>query len=117
MQSATSSGSSMRRMAAGSAASRLITASTGIPSSCAIFENQVSMCSVRVTPGCTMLTVMPSFRGFDLSLFGENLTNEHPLMFLSRDIPPDTPASAVDPLYFARGVRPRTIGMTGTYRF
>lgn len=57
------------------------------------------------------------FSGFDLSLFGENLTNEHPLMFLSRDIPPDTPASAVDPLYFARGVRPRTLGVTGTYRF
>src|SRR5581483_4913081 len=57
------------------------------------------------------------FSGFDLSLFGQNLTNEHPLMFESRDIPPVLPTTPPDNLYFARTVRPRTVGLTGTYRF
>ena len=55
--------------------------------------------------------------GFDISLFGENLTNEHPLMFESRDVPPVLPTSPPDNLYYARTVRPRTLGLTGTYRF
>jgi iron complex outermembrane recepter protein len=53
------------------------------------------------------------FSGFDVSLFGNNLANSHPLMFSSRDIAVDT----VDNLYFGRGVRPRTIGVTATYRY
>ena len=57
------------------------------------------------------------FNGFDISVFGQNLTNEHPLMFESRDIPPVLPTSPPDNLYFGRTVRPRTIGLTGTYRF
>ncbi len=57
------------------------------------------------------------FAGFDLSLFGENLTDEHPVMFVSRDLPPVLPSTPPDNLYFARSVRPRTIGLTGTYRF
>jgi iron complex outermembrane recepter protein len=66
------------------------------------------------------------FSGVDISLFANNLTNEHPLMFASRDLAtdcitgshcdPNGPAS-IDNLYFDRGVRPRTIGLTGTYRF
>jgi iron complex outermembrane recepter protein len=66
------------------------------------------------------------FNGFDVSMFATNLTNEHPLMFASRDIAndcvsgspcaPNGPAS-VDNLYFGRGVRPRTIGFTATYRY
>lgn len=56
-------------------------------------------------------------KGFDVSLFVQNLTNEHPLMFLSRDIPPILPGTPEDNLYFGRSVQPRTIGMTGTYHF
>jgi len=41
------------------------------------------------------------------------LTDSHPLLFRSRDIADDS----VDQLYFGRGVRPRTIGATATYRF
>ncbi len=51
--------------------------------------------------------------GIDVSLFGNNLANSHPLLFASRDIAVPT----VDQLYFGRGVRPRTIGITGTYRY
>jgi iron complex outermembrane receptor protein len=65
------------------------------------------------------------FNGFDLSLFADNLTNAHPLMFASRDIAPYSlgpgTGGAVGPttdnLYFGRGVRPRTIGITATYRY
>jgi iron complex outermembrane recepter protein len=57
------------------------------------------------------------FKGFDISVFGENLTNEHPLMFESRDLPPVLPTTPPDNLYYARTVRPRTLGLTGTYRF
>jgi outer membrane receptor protein involved in Fe transport len=48
--------------------------------------------------------------GIDLSLFGQNLTNSHPLLFESRDITNEN-------LYFARSTRPRTIGVTASYRY
>lgn len=48
--------------------------------------------------------------GFDVSLFGTNLTNTHPVLFDSRYYPPL-------PLFFDTSWRPRTIGLTGTYRF
>ena len=66
------------------------------------------------------------FSGIDLSVYGNNLTNAHPLMFEARDIypypgAPGTGASqngpTTDTLYFGRGVRPRTIGITATYRY
>ncbi len=66
------------------------------------------------------------FNGFDLSMYANNITNAHPLMFESRDIapsagPPGTGATMLSPttdnLYFARGVRPRTVGLTATYRY
>lgn len=57
------------------------------------------------------------WKGIDLSLFGQNLTNEHPLLFASRDIPPITATSAPDNLYFGRTMRPRTVGVTATYRY
>jgi outer membrane receptor protein involved in Fe transport len=73
------------------------------------------------------------FGGYDLSIFANNVTNQNPKLFQSRDIndgcvhptpvPPATTASApcgpptTDNLYFARGVRPRTIGLTATYRY
>lgn len=52
------------------------------------------------------------FNGFDVSLFANNVTDAHPQLFTSRDI-----ASAADPQYYARSVRPRTIGLTATYRY
>ncbi|MBS0375383.1 MAG: TonB-dependent receptor [Proteobacteria bacterium] len=73
------------------------------------------------------------FNGLDVSLFGTNLTNAHPLLFSSRDIAwdcasgahcnpnvpynPATGAGSTDNLYFGRGVRPRTVGITATYRY
>jgi hypothetical protein len=50
--------------------------------------------------------------GIDVSLFGENLTNAHPIAFESRDI-----AVPAETLYFERSVRPRTFGITGLYHF
>ena len=51
--------------------------------------------------------------GLDLSVFANNLTNEHPVLFASRD----STNAAVDNLYYGRSVRPRTIGLTATYRY
>jgi iron complex outermembrane recepter protein len=50
--------------------------------------------------------------GFDVSLFANNVTDSHPQLFISRDI-----AAPFDQQYFARSVRPRTIGITATYRY
>ena len=58
------------------------------------------------------------FSGLDLSLYVQNLTDAHPISFRARDLYPDiTPASVNDHLYFERGVRPRQIGLTATYRY
>jgi hypothetical protein len=65
------------------------------------------------------------FNGFDISAYANNLTNAHPLMFESRDIAPyslgpgtgGATGPTTDTLYFGRGVRPRTIGITATYRY
>lgn len=59
------------------------------------------------------LRVGARFSGLDLSVFGNNLTNQHPQLFLSRDVAINT----VDNLYYGRSVRPRTVGFTATYRF
>jgi hypothetical protein len=50
--------------------------------------------------------------GFDVSMFCNNVTDQHPLMYESRDI-----AAPFDQLYFARTWRPRTLGVTATYRY
>lgn len=52
------------------------------------------------------------WNGIDVSVFGQNLTNDHPILFESRDI-----AVPAETLYFERSTRPRTFGLTGTYRF
>ena len=66
------------------------------------------------------------FNGFDVSAYANNVTNSNPLLFDARDIypyagPPGTGASQLGPttddLYFGRGVRPRTVGITATYRY
>ena len=48
--------------------------------------------------------------GYDISVFGTNLTNTHPVLFDSRYYPPL-------PLFFDTTWRPRTIGLTATYRY
>jgi outer membrane receptor protein involved in Fe transport len=53
------------------------------------------------------------FNGIDVSAYANNLTNSLPLMFESRDIA----YTPTDTLYFGRSVRPRTIGLTATYRY
>lgn len=50
--------------------------------------------------------------GVDFSVFGNNLTNQHPLLLESRDVPGPS-----DNLYFGRTTQPRTIGLTATYRY
>ncbi|MBS0366853.1 MAG: TonB-dependent receptor [Proteobacteria bacterium] len=50
--------------------------------------------------------------GFDLSAFVDNATGSQPLLYRSRDIADDSN----DKLYFQRSVRPRTFGVTLTYR-
>jgi outer membrane receptor protein involved in Fe transport len=50
--------------------------------------------------------------GIDLSVFGNNLTNQYPLLIESRDIP-----GPADNLYYGRTTRPRTIGLTASYRY
>ena len=65
------------------------------------------------------------FSGFDISAYANNLTNAHPQLFESRDIAPyalgpgtgGATGPTTDTLYFGRGVRPRTIGVTATYRY
>ena len=51
--------------------------------------------------------------GYDVSLFVQNLLDQQPLMFRSRDIADNQ----TDNLYFDRGLRPRTIGLTAAYRY
>ena len=48
--------------------------------------------------------------GWDVSIFGTNLLNSHPLVFTAHDL-------ISSPLYFDVTWRPRTIGVTGTYHF
>jgi outer membrane receptor protein involved in Fe transport len=52
------------------------------------------------------------FDGLDISVYGNNLTDAHPLQFESRDI-----AGPTDTLYFGRGVRPLQAGVTAIYRY
>ncbi|MBV9695476.1 MAG: TonB-dependent receptor [Gammaproteobacteria bacterium] len=52
-------------------------------------------------------------QGYDVSLFVQNALDQHPVLFKSRDIAYDP----TDNLYFARGVRPLTVGVTATYRY
>ncbi len=66
-------------------------------------------------PSTTNLSLRAGIRynGVDLSVYGNNLTNAHPQLFTARDIY----SNQTDTLYFGRGVRPLTIGVTGTYRY
>ncbi len=81
-------------------------------------------------PSITNLQLRAGVRwgGWDVSLFGNNLTNQHPLLFSSRDIASDCVTGHpcgydlvdypnTDNLYYGRGVRPRTYGITATFRY
>jgi hypothetical protein len=50
------------------------------------------------------------FNGFDISVFGTNLTNTHPVLFDSRYFSPV-------PIFFDTTTRPRTFGLTATLRY
>jgi outer membrane receptor protein involved in Fe transport len=57
-------------------------------------------------------------RGYDASLFIANATNFHKPLFVSRDfVGTNYGLANFDTNYFARGMAPRTIGATVTYRF
>ena len=66
-------------------------------------------------PQTKNLQLRAGFRwsGYDVSFFAQNVLDQHPVLFKSRDIA--DPAS--DQIYFGRGVRPRTVGITATYRY
>ncbi len=49
------------------------------------------------------------FSGFDLSLYGQNLTNSHPVLSRTRD-------TEFSDLFYEHTLRPRTVGITMTYR-
>ena len=67
-------------------------------------------------PQTKNLQLRAGFRwsGYDVSLFVQNALDQNPVLFETRDIasPPN-----VDNLYFDRGQRPRTVGITATYRY
>jgi iron complex outermembrane receptor protein len=50
------------------------------------------------------------FGGVDVSVFGRNLLNEAPILGVNHD-------GAGDPLLYATTIRPRSIGLTATYRY
>ncbi len=66
-------------------------------------------------PQTKNLQLRAGFRwsGYDVSFFAQNVLDQQPVLFKSRDIAYDP----TDNLYFARGVRPRTVGVTATYRY
>ena len=51
-----------------------------------------------------------TFGGLEVSVFGRNLLNDAPALGRNHD-------GVGDPLYYALTVRPRTFGVTGTYKF
>lgn len=71
--------------------------------------------SIPGLPQTKNLQLRAGFRwnGYDVSLFADNVLDQHPELFKSRDIADDD----TDNLYFGRSVRPRTVGVTATYRY
>lgn len=74
--------------------------------------NGISDTTIPGLPTISSLAMRAGLRwsGVDVSIYGQNLTNEHPLLFASRDTP-------FEDLYFGHSIRPRTIGVTATYRY
>jgi outer membrane receptor protein involved in Fe transport len=67
-------------------------------------------------PQTNNLQLRAGFRwaGYDLSLFAQNVLDQHPTLVEFRDIASPPPGQND---YFARGERPRTVGITATYRY
>jgi iron complex outermembrane recepter protein len=76
-------------------------------------NNAIYDTTIPGLPLTTNLSLRAGWRwnGADVSLFVQNLTDAHPVLFESRDSPED------DNLYFQRTQRPRTIGLTATWRY
>ncbi len=74
-------------------------------------NNGVSDPTYTGLPETKNLSVRAGLRwaGIDLSLFAQNLTDSHPVLSHTRD-------TNTSDLFFDHTVRPRTIGITATYR-
>ena len=74
-------------------------------------NNGVSDSTYTGLPQTRNLSLRAGLRwsGFDLSLFAQNLTNAHPLLSHTRD-------TTTSDLFYQHTIRPRTIGITATYR-
>jgi iron complex outermembrane recepter protein len=77
-------------------------------------RNAVSDPTITGLPVSRSLALRSGLRweGFDLSLFAQNVLDQHPVMFEGRDF-----AAPYVQLYWQRSVQPRTIGLTATYRY
>jgi iron complex outermembrane receptor protein len=77
-------------------------------------RNAVSDPTITGLPVSKSLALRSGMRwgGFDVSLFAQNVLDQHPILFDARDF-----ASPSVQLYFNRSVQPRTIGLTATYRY
>jgi iron complex outermembrane recepter protein len=77
-------------------------------------RNAVSDPTITGLPVSKSLALRSGLRwgGFDVSLFAQNVLDQHPVLFDARDF-----ASPSVQLYFNRSVQPRTIGLTATYRY
>jgi iron complex outermembrane recepter protein len=77
-------------------------------------RNAVSDPTISGLPETKDLALRAGLRwgGTDLSLYGQNILDQHPVLFENRDYD----ASYVK-IYWQRSVQPRTIGLTATYRF
>ncbi|MBS0365790.1 MAG: TonB-dependent receptor [Proteobacteria bacterium] len=75
-------------------------------------NNGVSDPSYPGLPNVATLALRAGWRhdGWDLSVFANNLTNAHPVVYRSRD-------STDSDLFFVHTIRPRTLGATVSHRF
>ena len=93
---------------------QLTTAQTGLlPSQDS--RNALFDTTIPGLPQTKSLQLRAGFRWneFDVSLFAQNVLDQNPILHKARDFAND----ATDNLYFARGQRPRTIGITAIYRY
>ena len=74
--------------------------------------NDVSLPGLPVTRNLQLRAGL-RWNGYDISCFANNVLDQHPLLFETRDIA----NNQTDNLYFGRSVRPRTLGITATYRY
>ena len=79
------------------------------------YENPVNVTydpDLQTDPALRLLGVRLGMKigEWDVSLFGRNLLNSAPILGRNHD-------GVGDPLYYAVTLRPRTVGVTGTYRF